>query len=308
MTNVVRPPSSEMTPRERILNTLRGAPTDRLARGELFIADEFLRAFPPPHTLEHVVAELDLDLVSIPFSAGWGTYQQPDEDRALEAVMQWRERERFVFALIDGPFSAAVKQTGFDALMRYTHALADVAREAFQRGADETRIIAQAARDAGAEGVILGEDIAYNRGTLFNPRALATLYFPVLRETVCALHALGLVVFFHSDGNLNAVLDDLATCELDGLQGLEPEAGMSIAHVQQRVGNHLTLWGNLSFDFLRAERTDAEIAQTLAFAQNSGKLILGSCGGLVTGLNVETVRRVYRYAARFTRTAYSRTT
>jgi uroporphyrinogen decarboxylase len=286
-----------MTPRERILNTLRGAPTDRLARGELFIADEFIRAFPPPHTLEHVIHALDLDLVSIPFSAGWGTYQQPDADRALEAVMQWRERDRFVFALIDGPFSAAVKETGFDALMRYTHALPDVARDAFQRGADEARVVAQAARDAGAEGVILGEDIAYNRGTFFTPRALTALYFPVLRETVRALHALDLVVFFHSDGNLDAVLDDLTKCELDGLQGLEPEADMSIARARQRVGNYLTLWGNLSFDFLHAERTEAEIAQTIAtLAQNSGKLILGSCGGLVAGLNVETVRRVYQYA------------
>lgn len=288
-----------MTPRERILNTLRGAPTDRLARGEFFIADEFLRAFPPPHTLEHVITELDLDLVSIPFSAGWGTYQQPDEDRALNAVMEWHARDRFVFALIDGPFSAAVKQTGFDALMRYTHILPEVAREAFQRGAEETRIVAQAARDAGVEGVILGEDIAYNRGTFFNPRALAILYFPVLHETVRALHALGLVVFFHSDGNLDAVLDDLARCELDGLQGLEPEAGMSLARVRQRVGEYLTLWGNLSFDFLRAERTDTEIAQTLAaLTQNSGKLILGSCGGLVAGLDVETVRRVCHLAAR----------
>lgn len=288
-----------MTPRERLRNTLRGAPTDRWARGELFIAAEFLRAFPPPHTLEHVVAELDLDLVSIPFSTGWGTLQQPDEDRALEAVMEWRTRDRFVFALIDGPFSVAVKQTGLDALMRYTHAWPDVARAAFQHGADETRLVAQAVRDAGAEGVILGEDIAYNRGTFLAPRALAAHYFPVLRETVHALRALGLVVFFHSDGNLEAVLDKLVQCEFDGWQGLEPEAGMSLARVRERVGEHLTLWGNLSFDFLHVERTEAEIAQTLdALLHNSGKLILGSCGGLVAGLNIETVRRVYGYAAR----------
>lgn len=286
-----------MTPRERIRNTLRGTPTDRLARGEIFIADEFIRAFSPAQTLERVVEELALDLVSIVFSAGWGTFQQPNEDRALEAVLQWRVRDRFVFALIDGPFSAAVKAVGLDALMRYTHALADVAREVFQRGADETRVVAQAVRDAGAEGVILGEDIAYHRGTLFAPRALSALYFPALRQAVRELHALGLVVFFHSEGNLEAVLDDLAQCELDGLQGLEPEAGMSLARVRARVGNHLTLWGNLSFDFLHAERTEAEIEQTItALVQNRGKLILGSCGGLVGGLDVETVRRVYAYA------------
>jgi uroporphyrinogen-III decarboxylase len=91
------------------------------------------------------------------------------------------------------------------------------------------------------------------------------------------------------------VLDDLAMCELGGIQGLEPEAGMSIQRVRERVGNRLTLWGNLGFDFLGAERTDTEIAEMLkAVTSHSGKLIFGSCGGVVAGMNVETVRRVYR--------------
>jgi uroporphyrinogen decarboxylase len=286
-----------MTPRERIYNTLRGAPTDRLARGEMFIADEFIRAFSPAQTLERVIEELDLDVVSIPLSAGWGAPQQPDADGALQTMLQWRERDRFVFALIDGPFSAAVKEVGFDTLMRYTRSAPEAARRAFMQGADETRLVARAVHDAGADGVILGEDIAYNRAPYFSAEALGTLYFRALHAAVDDLHALGLVVFFHSDGNLNLVLDELATCNLDGIQGLEPEAGMSIARVRQRVGKRLTLWGNLGFDFLCVERTDEEIEQMInTIIQDSGKLIFGSCGGLVGGLNIETVRRVYRHA------------
>lgn len=286
-----------MNPRERIRRTLRGEPTDRLACGELFVADEFIRAFSPARTLERIVEELDLDIVSIPFSAGWGAPQQPDPDRALEAVMRWHTRERFVCALIDGPFSAAVKATGFDTLMLYTRRAPDAARRAFQHGAEETRLLAQAVRDAGADGVILGEDIAYNRAPYFSAETLGTQYFRALHDAVNDLHALGLVVFFHSDGNLNLVLDDLATCDLDGIQGLEPEAGMSLARVRQRVGARLTLWGNLGFDFLSTDHSDAEIEQTInTIIQDSGKLIFGSCGGLVNGLNIETVRRVYQYA------------
>jgi uroporphyrinogen decarboxylase len=287
-----------MTHRERVFKTLRGEPLDRIARGEFFIADEFARAFSvgsDTDAQEQVIAQLDLDLVSIPFSAGWGTSVQPDEDRALEALTRWRERDRFVFALMDGPFSAAVKATGFDALMRYTHSLPRVARRAFQHGANDVCAVARAVRDAGADGVILGEDIAYNRGTFFAPEALGAQYFHTLHDAARDIHALGLVVFFHSDGNLSPVLDDLAMCELDGIQGLEPEAGMSIQRVRERVGNRLTLWGNLGFDFLSVDRTDTEIEEMVkAVTTNSGKLIFGSCGGLVAGMNVETVRRVYR--------------
>lgn len=292
------------THRERVLKTLRGDPTDRIPRGEFFIADEFVRAFRAVDgdiQFRHhqaVVKQLDLDIASVSLSAGWGASSQPDEDRALEALVRWRgESDRFVFALIDGPFSAAVKARGFDMLMRYVHSAAQFAREDFQRGAAETRVMAQAVRDAGADGVILGEDMAYNKSTFFSPAQLRELYFPELRQVVRDLHALGLVVFFHSDGNLNAILDDLAGSELDGIQGLEPEAGMQIGATRERIGNALTLWGNLSFEFLSATQTDAEIAAALREIETANgarsRLILGSCGGLVEGLNGDTVRRVY---------------
>ncbi len=329
-----------MRGRERVTQTLRGEATDRMARGEFFIADEFVRAFSSldadaeiaPAQRARVIEELALDIASVSFSAGWGAPQQPDEDQALESLARWHAAgDRFVFALIDGPFSAAVKARGFETMMLYTRSASQLARAEFQRGADEARVIAQAARDAGADGVILGEDIAYGRTTYISPNDLRELYFPMLRQAAREIHALGLVVFFHSDGNLNAILDDLAACELDGIQGLEPEAGMSLHAARERVGKRLALWGNVSFDFLSAARTDAEIAEVLRALTSpptpfvplppllmrpersasgvegsaSGEggrgrgvrgeaLILGSCGGLVQGLNVETVRRFYR--------------
>ena len=293
-----------MTYRERVIQTLRGETPDRLARGEFFIADEFVRAFlhlDGDVEFQHrraVVEQLDLDIAPVAFSEGWGATTQPDEDRALEALMRWRaESDRFVCAVIDGPFSAAVKARGFEMLMRYIHSAPQFAREDFQRGAEETLVTAQAVRDAGADGVVLGEDLAYNRSTFFAPRQLRELYFPELHRAARDIRARGLAVFFHSDGNLNAILDDLAASELDGIQGLEPEAGMRIGTVRERVGESLMLWGNLSFDFLGAPRTDTEIATAVGEIEraNGGRarLILGSCGGLVEGMNIETVKRLY---------------
>jgi len=295
--------------RERVTRALRGDPStgsglDRIPRGEFFIADEFVRAFLALDggiDFRHhqvVVEQLDLDVVSIPFSAGWGALEQPDEDRALESLTRWHaESDRFVFALIDGPFSAAVKARGFEMLMRYVHSAPRFAHDDFHQGAAETRVIAQAVRDAGADGVILGEDIAYNRSTFFSPQQLRESYFPELKQTGHDLRALGLAVFFHSDGNLNAILDDLAACEVDGLQGLEPAAGMQIGAVRERVGNVVTLWGNLGFEFLSSPRMDQEItaARQQIEIENGARsrLIIGSCSGLVDGLNVETVRRLY---------------
>ncbi len=278
--------------RTRVFQTLRGERADRIPQGEFFIADEFVRAFlglAPARPVEFqqrraVVEQLDLDIASVAFSAGWG---------ALDALVRWStEGERFVFALVDGPFSAAARARGFNMLMHYVGGAPEAARDLFRRGADETRVVAQAARDAGADGVILGEDIAYGKGTYVAPGALRELYFPVLTALARDVRGFGLAVFFHSDGNLNAVLDDLVDAGLDGIQGLEPEAGMDLDQTWARVGQRLTLWGNLGFHFL-ASPVDASMVASVHAASPQTRYIFGSCAGLVQGMNVETVRRVY---------------
>jgi uroporphyrinogen decarboxylase len=311
--------------RERVLKAFHGGVADRVPRGEFLIADEFARAFldlgvsaagdasetgaasaagDPSRTVEFhhyhsIVESLDLDIASVPLSAGWGALEPLDQDRALDLILQWvAESAHFVFALIDGPFSAAVRARGLSALLHYVGGAPHVARDLFRRGADETRVAARAVRDAGVDGVILGEDMAYGRSTYLSPADLRDLYWAELAAVARELRALGLVVLFHSDGNLNAVLPDLARCGLDGIQGLEPEAGMEINVVRSQVGPDMTLWGNLGFEFLSAPRTDEEIKAALRPlplppASPPGKFILGSSTGLVQGLNVETVRRVY---------------
>ncbi|MBI5030977.1 MAG: hypothetical protein HZB51_10650 [Chloroflexi bacterium] len=293
-----------MNHRERIIKTLNGEPIDRIARGEFFLAEEFVRAFlsldaqvPVMHDERAAVVEqLDFDMAAVAFSEGWGALQQLNEDHALESLVRWRaESDRFIVAVIDGPFSAGTKAVGFDAMMKYIHSIPHVATDYYRKGGEDAVALAQAVRDAGADGVVLGEDLAYNRSTFFSPKQLRECYFPALAETVRQIHDLGLAVFFHSDGNLNEILGDLVACGLDGVQGLEPAAGMSIPSARGKIGDKLTLWGNLSFEFLSDVRSDEEIAKALHdITQGGGKLIVSSCGGLVDGMNIETVRRVYQ--------------
>lgn len=298
-----------LTHRERVFRAMSGQTVDRVACGEFFVSDEFVRAFlslPPgepvrfPHH-HQLVQELDLDIASIILSGGWGAPEQPDQDRALEALGRWAaEGDHYLVALIDGPFSAAALARGFNMLLHYVRGAPHLARELFRQGAEATRVIAQAVRDAGADGVILGEDIAYGRSTYISPDDLRSLYFPELANAVRQVRTLGLSVWFHSDGNLNSVWQDLAECQLDGIQGMEPEAGMQIETTRQAVGADLTLWGNLAFDFLSQPHTMQEIEdQVHALCQRAcpspaARFVFGSCAGLVRGMDPQTVRRVYQ--------------
>ena len=63
--------------------------------------------------------------------------------------------------------------------------------------------------DHGIEAVFSGDDIAFKSGPLLNPRWFEAHYYHRLARICDAYHAQGIKVLFHSDGNLNLILDGL---------------------------------------------------------------------------------------------------
>ena len=105
------------TSRDNVRLALAGKWPGRTLRGELVIDDGFVRDMVgiageavPWSARQAVLRRLRHDLVVVQFSAGWGSPEQPDAEEALFLLRQWRdESDLFVFALMDGPFSAAAK-------------------------------------------------------------------------------------------------------------------------------------------------------------------------------------------------------
>ncbi len=64
---------------------------------------------------------------------------------------------------------------------------------------------------------------------------------PYNRRLVERAHALGLKVVRHSDGNLWAILDELIASGYDGLNPLEPQAGMNLKKVKDYCGDKICL-------------------------------------------------------------------
>ena len=286
--------------REAVRIALAGEWPGRVLRGELVIDDAFVRdvvgiegeAIPLP-ARQALLRRLEQDLVVVSFSGGWGAPQQPDPEEAEFLVRHWRaESGLFVFGLIDGPFSAAAKGWGWEAALSHL-SKPGLAEQRFMAEA-VVDLAAQAERLAslGADGLLIGDDIAYRRATYINPAALRLSYFPYLTVLVEAAQAAGLPVVFHSDGNLLAVLDDLMAAGINGLQGLEPGAAMTLAGVRAKVGPELCLWGNVDVGWLALPHEAEEIAGhvTRLLAPLAGTpVILGTSGGLMPGVPGENV-------------------
>ncbi len=289
--------------RRAVQRALAGQWPGRLLRGELVIDDAFVRDVVGlegeaiPWAARFAVLErLRHDLVVVSFSHGWGSPVQPDEREAFFLLREWRsETDLFVFALVDGPFSAAAKAWGWEqALVKLTRLSPDVPRFMAEAVVEQAEFVQRLA-EAGADGLLIGDDIAYRRSAYIKPDALRKSYFPYLTVLVQACQRTGLPVVFHSDGNLWEVLEDLVATGINGIQGLEPAAGMSLAGVRARVGAELCLWGNVDVGWLAQPRPGAEITaevQRLLAPLDGTPVILGTSGGLMAGLpgvNVEAV-------------------
>jgi uroporphyrinogen decarboxylase len=104
------------------------------------------------------------------------------------------------------------------------------------------------------------EDLACKHGLMFNPQFLRRVFFPRLRELCEIIHAAGLKVILHTDGDVSEVLDDIVDAGVDGLNPLE---SMDLATVKQRYGKNLVLAGNVASDVL-SFGTPADVRRAVA--------------------------------------------
>ena len=295
-----------MEAKERVFLAIRREKADRIPRGEIVIEDVVIQSFLccPRVAFEErweFVRSLGLDIVcQRPF------FPPQQADMALPKSVHaswgdlgdWTERtDRFVFIVLDGAFGWGIRLWGFQrfvvALFRGSSDLT-----AFINGVEALNLeLARRARDLGAMAVLLSDDLAYQRGLMASPKLLRMYLLPSLARQVEALTNLGLPVFFHSDGNLNEILADLAGMNLAGWQGLEASAGMDLALIKQRYGANLCLWGNLDPSYLilpcHLEEIAEHIDSIVKAAGQSGGLIFGTSSGLFTGVRPENLRSVY---------------
>lgn len=92
-----------------------------------------------------------------------------------------------------------------------------------------------------------------------------------------AYHARGISVLFHSDGNLNPILDRLVETGIDGLNPIEVLAGMDVADIHRRHPG-LYLAGGIDVSQLLPYGSPEAVRDTVRRAIDAagGRLLVGS--------------------------------
>lgn len=230
-------------------------------------------------------------------------YQEPDINKVTgNLVARYAaETDFFVFAQVGGPISMLNEMYPMEDYMvncitypEETHILSEkvIAFEIKK---------AKLFLDKGADAILIADDMAFNTGVFLPPYVMEENVYPFYKQMIQEIKAYKNVpVFLHSDGNLNSVMDDLVECGFDGIQSIQPSAGMDIRSIKEKYGDRLCLWGNIDLDYIMCfgteEEVRADVRKTIEAAGTGGGFILSTCNTMVDIIPPENILAMIREA------------
>jgi hypothetical protein len=157
------------------------------------------------------------------------------------------------------------------------------------------RIATVAAEEKLAPLFFIGDDIAYKGTLMFSPQFLRETFIPMLKRMIVPLKDAGITVIYHSDGYLMEIMDDLLAAGVDGLNPIEPLAGMDLGVLKQRYGKYLILVGGIDCSQLLPLGTPGQIqkvvTEAMRIAAPGGGFFIGSSSEIVPATPLENILR-----------------
>ena len=133
--------------------------------------------------------------------------------------------------------------------------------------------------ESGADVICMGDDVGTQRGMLMSVRMWRTWLKPRLARVIAAARQVrpDVLVFFHSDGNVTAIVEDLIEIGVDILNPVQPECMDPVA-LRRRFGGRLCLWGTIgtqsTFPFGSPEDVHREVRTRIDDGRPGGGLFL----------------------------------
>lgn len=159
---------------------------------------------------------------------------------------------------------------------------------------------------AGAEIVMLGDDYAYNSGPMISPKHFKEFLLPGLKKMVSVVHDAGAYCVKHTDGNIMKIIDMIVETGIDGLNPIDPIAGMDIAEVKKKYGDRICIIGNIDCGELLTTGNQQQVIEAvkecISKASKGGGHIMSSSNSIHSGVKpenfialIEATRRYGKY-------------
>jgi len=124
------------------------------------------------------------------------------------------------------------------------------------------------------DGLWIYGDMAYNHATVCSPRMYKELIWPDHKRLADWAHVHNMRFIFHTDGDVNGVMDLYVAAGFDCLQPLEAKANMDIRRLCPRYGKDLAFFGNI--DVMKMASNDrGRIEEEIRVKFEAGKATRG---------------------------------
>lgn len=200
------------------------------------------------------------------------------EDQLHQDVLKQRQIGA-VSAGMPNPFKAAWELRGLENFLMDMVAEPEQAQALLKRVYDYYWPKAERVLKAGIDVFSLVGDIAMQNSLLMNPQTWREVDKPLMGALIAKVKRVrpDIKVYFHSDGNVEAIIDDLVEIGIDILNPIQPEC-MDPGRIKQRYGKKLTLWGGGSLQrtlpFGSEEDVRAEVRELMETCGRGGGFVL----------------------------------
>jgi uroporphyrinogen decarboxylase len=200
-------------------------------------------------------------------------------NKVLTDIQRENGGRLFTFGLVaTGLFETTWQIMGFERFAVAVRRDKEFLRRVIKFMEDFTCLTIEAMADAGVPGCLYSDDLAFRSGPMLNPRTLKELYDDAYRRFVETAHALGMKIMIHSCGDTSGLLEWFADCGFDGVNPLEPTAGVDLAAAKRAVGDRICLMGNIDVTHILVDADRDEVfeavRQAIAAAGAGGGYIL----------------------------------
>jgi uroporphyrinogen decarboxylase len=177
------------------------------------------------------------------------TIPDPDDEYRYQSIRSALERckedDIAVVGRVKDVFSQPRDLMGFEDFLMSFYLEPDLLRALFEMCVEHSTCVGKNLRELGVEIVVIGDDIANNRGLLISPDMYRIMVLPYFSQLVRNLKDAGLYVIKHSDGDLSAVLEDLMNSGIDCIDPIDPLGNMDMAAVTNEWGDKVARKGNV---------------------------------------------------------------
>jgi uroporphyrinogen decarboxylase len=133
--------------------------------------------------------------------------------------------------------------------------------------------------EAGVDIVFYMDDLGMKQRSIFSLKQFKEFILPYYKQIFQACKKNGMFVLQHSCGYIDKLLPHMVDAGLNGIQALEPAAGVDLAHLKENLGDRVAFIGGIDgsniLNFGTPKDVEEEVKRCIKAAAHGGGYFAG---------------------------------